>query len=76
LVLCYPDSSSWEASLLIKKIKELLPHIPILVIVNNARNRLLEEYLAAGASDYICEPVNSALLDEKIKMLTSQPLNP
>lgn len=73
LILCYPDPTKEEAPDLINQINDMMPHVPILVITNNTRNLLIEECLAAGARDYIAEPIDTELLIEKIKLLTNHP---
>ena len=54
---------------MISSVKDMLPQVPILVIVSHTRNLLTEECIAAGAKDYISEPINASLLTEKIKLL-------
>jgi PAS domain S-box-containing protein len=72
LILCCSGNKNTEIVNLIDSIKDMMPEVPILAVVNNTRNLLLEECLAAGAKDYIAEPVNASLLVEKIKLLITK----
>jgi PAS domain S-box-containing protein len=70
LILCYPDISREVAPDLINQINDMIPQVPILVITSNNRSLIIEECLAAGAKDFIAEPINTDLMAEKIKQLT------
>ncbi|MBA7522106.1 Sensor histidine kinase RcsC [subsurface metagenome] len=53
----------------IQKIKSIDVRVPILLIVDAADDTKIEECMAAGANDYIVEPINHDLLIAKIKKL-------
>jgi PAS domain S-box-containing protein len=76
LVLCYPDRSLSDSPKLINELSELMPEVPILVIINSNRILVTEMCLAAGAKDYISDPVNPILLAEKVKILIGDRINP
>ncbi len=70
LILFYPEANQKEPCALINEINNIMPQIPILVITNITRSLFIEECLVAGAKDYIAEPIDTELLNEKIELLT------
>lgn len=69
LILCYPDINRELATDMVNRINDIIPQVPILVITNSLRSIMVEECLAAGAKDFITEPVNVDLLIEKVRLL-------
>ena len=51
------------------KIKEIRPHIPVVMITKNEAENVMEEALGAQISDYLIKPVNTAQILLSLKRL-------
>ncbi len=62
--------TTWLAGLSsIQKIKSINSKIPLVLIMNDPKDLEKEECMAAGANDYIVEPINNDLFIGKLKKL-------